>query len=658
MALTAQQIAGLDIASQRKIGGTATATDITNLNYAAGQGYVYKPSTTPITPTTSTPSPVAPTTPINPPAPYVGSDSSKWSVSQSTIPTPTASAPTATVVNNQNIPTPTLNEKAVSVKDTQGNMINVKPSDINKLITDGVLSNGTQSPQAPQIGGNTNTVNRNLSAEQTFVKNWGGKGGRLPTSQEINQGVYGTPTPMFSTPQGITADSLKSSNGIDLSGTTGGTGAGATASSNADTAANQAIKDIQARQDIIKQTQTDTQKQASSLDATINSLLGNEAGKAAYTTQEQKLLMGEGDQNLNTQLTRSKNRIETLQAEKQKVLTDIEGKPITLANIAGQQAQQVAKYNSEILMEAALSNVITNNIADAERQIQEAVDAKYAPTEEALKIAQAQRAAIAGTLTADEKIQSDALDALDKEKEQAILDKKTEDTNIKNIWLQYYKDGGTDANIASKITNAKTLQEAMNIYAQNLPKGTTDYSATYGTGTIGEYNYYVKTEKDAGRTPMSFNDYQTMDANRKKSVNNTYIDTGSGAYDVIKTQLESSKNNPYTTPDGATHQGDGIYANTDVYKRLRSQAKDKTAFDKNYSYLLNPKDPTASSFFTQAELNPTNKANLSPEQLGIINDAKAAIDQVKQRYGDWNAVRSQIIEQEKQQDGFDISPFI
>ena len=44
---------------------------------------------------------------------------------------------------------------------------------------------------------------RNLSEEQKFVKNWGGKGGRLPTSQEINQAVYGTPNPSFNTVQGI-----------------------------------------------------------------------------------------------------------------------------------------------------------------------------------------------------------------------------------------------------------------------------------------------------------------------------------------------------------------------------------------------------------------------------------------------------------------------
>ena len=40
-------------------------------------------------------------------------------------------------------------------------------------------------------------------------------------------------------------------------------------------------------------------------------------------------------------------------------------------------------------------------------------------------------------------------------------------------------------------------------------------SDKYGTGTIGEYNFYAEQEQLAGRTPKSFNDYQTYDANRK-----------------------------------------------------------------------------------------------------------------------------------------------
>lgn len=48
----------------------------------------------------------------------------------------------------------------------------------------------------------TTGITRNLAAEQEFVKSWQGKEGRLPTPQEVNQAVYGTPNPQFNTPQG------------------------------------------------------------------------------------------------------------------------------------------------------------------------------------------------------------------------------------------------------------------------------------------------------------------------------------------------------------------------------------------------------------------------------------------------------------------------
>ncbi len=47
-------------------------------------------------------------------------------------------------------------------------------------------------------------MERNLKAEQAYVKNWAGKEGRLPTANEINKAVYGTENPSFNTTQGIT----------------------------------------------------------------------------------------------------------------------------------------------------------------------------------------------------------------------------------------------------------------------------------------------------------------------------------------------------------------------------------------------------------------------------------------------------------------------
>ena len=40
----------------------------------------------------------------------------------------------------------------------------------------------------------------------------------------------------------------------------------------------------------------------------------------------------------------------------------------------------------------------------------------------------------------------------------------------------------------------------------------------YGSGIIGEYNFYKEQEGKSGKTPLSFDAYQTMDANRKAKI--------------------------------------------------------------------------------------------------------------------------------------------
>lgn len=40
----------------------------------------------------------------------------------------------------------------------------------------------------------------------------------------------------------------------------------------------------------------------------------------------------------------------------------------------------------------------------------------------------------------------------------------------------------------------------------------------YGAGVVGEYNFYATQERAAGREPVSFNEYQNLDANRKAKI--------------------------------------------------------------------------------------------------------------------------------------------
>jgi hypothetical protein len=60
----------------------------------------------------------------------------------------------------------------------------------------------------------------------------------------------------------------------------------------------------------------------------------------------------------------------------------------------------------------------------------------------------------------------------------------------------------------------------------------------YGTGSIGEYNFYAAQEQKAGRSPLSYQEYQTADANRKSlatglsaSQINSTVNSIAGAFD-------------------------------------------------------------------------------------------------------------------------------
>ena len=77
--------------------------------------------------------------------------------------------------------------------------------------------------------------------------------------------------------------------------------------------------------------------------------------------------------------------------------------------------------------------------------------------------------------------------------------------------------GGIDIQLKD-IENKRIAQEKA-----NEPKS---YADRYGTGVIGEYNFYAESEKNAGRKPLDFSAYQTLDSNRKRSVTNNYLSGG------------------------------------------------------------------------------------------------------------------------------------
>ena len=97
----------------------------------------------------------------------------------------------------------------------------------------------------------------------------------------------------------------------------------------------------------------------------------------------------------------------------------------------------------------------------------------------------------------------------------------------------------------------------------------------------------------------------------------------------------------------------GEFVDGNVYNDLRRKSTlTPSEFDGRFGNLLSPNDQA--KFGVQA----ISKKTLSEEEIANINDAKAWIDQVKQRLGDVVGERERIIQKSIKNYGFDLSPYL
>ena len=359
--------------------------------------------------------------------------------------------------------------------------------------------------------------------------------------------------------------------------------------------------------------ETATSKTAGDLSTQISQLLGETTGQSAMLASEQQKA---GVNTYTENLKNIQNEISIKTAALEKRLAEISATPMTQMRQSGAEASARRIAQADITFLSAQANAMMNNISYAKQLAQDAVDLKYNPILEQLKVKQAQLELIQPELSKQEKTYSNALSLFLADQEKIVTEQKNNETQINNVLLKAIENKITDQNVLSQIKNAKNYAEAIQIMGQNMPKETPKTSAIYT-----EWQDYVKT---GGK--LSFNDYMTMDANRKRSVSTTNIITPE-TYDKTKTILENT-------------MGKDGFVNTDEYKKQRNLAKDKTSFDKNYSYMLNPKDPTAKDFFTQAELGPDKRYTAMTIPQDIANDLNsdikggASLDQLYTAYPD------------------------
>lgn len=223
-------------------------------------------------------------------------------------------------------------------------------------------------------------------------------------------------------------------------------------------------------------TQAD-QAQNSLLDS-IASLTGKDTGKQSYQIQQENQF---GLPDSLKQLTDVNGQIQSGMAELNKMTADAEAAKnalptagITSGVYFGQQAQ-IDRQNAslraskaaEIGLLQARAAGLNGNIQTAQSLATRAVDMKYAPIEDALKVQKAQLDALAPILDKEQKTQALAQQRVLQQQQQAVQDKKDQEKQVQNIMLNAAQSGA-DANTLAKIQSAGSVPDAISAAGESL----------------------------------------------------------------------------------------------------------------------------------------------------------------------------------------------
>lgn len=192
----------------------------------------------------------------------------------------------------------------------------------------------------------------------------------------------------------------------------------------------------------------------------ISSLTGEDSGKDQALLNEQNANGATADQ---TALTSANNELNTKIASYNQLEANVG------SGIGGLQAS--AAYNAQLagLKTAAAADIgvtqakITaaqGNLTLALSQAQSAIDARYSTIEDNIKTKQAQLAAIAPQLSAQQKTQALAQQTLLQQQSQQVQDAKDKETQINNVALQAASAGATP-DILAAIQNAPDIISAI-----------------------------------------------------------------------------------------------------------------------------------------------------------------------------------------------------
>jgi len=216
-------------------------------------------------------------------------------------------------------------------------------------------------------------------------------------------------------------------------------------------------------------TLTPEQAKAQALSGELQGLNTSMEGRSTYQDQQNKLAgvdqVQQAIQDNNLAISRLNKASEQLQ------LTS-ENRLAPMSQITGEQAQIARQRSFQMLGLSAISDALSNNLVSAQKKADEAVQLKYGPIEEKIKVDTANLALIRNSpqATLDQKKQANAMIIENRQKANDLVINRTNQSNVFKVMTlaAQNKDNFTPTSeyptlstAMQAITDAKTPQDAL-----------------------------------------------------------------------------------------------------------------------------------------------------------------------------------------------------
>ena len=411
----------------------------------------------------------------------------------------------------------------------------------------------------------------------------------------------------------------------------------------------------QGQQTSLTTTESDIQKRIDDL----MKLNDAESGKAAYQTEQNKLAGVPGAQGTVDDLQTQLNVI--LNEATQIKLTTQPNAGVTTQIDSRQRDEALRKNAITALSVSSLLDAAKGSLASAQRKANLAVEEKFGPIEAQIKAATDNLNLILNSpqYSVDQKNIALAQQQIQNQMSQAISQQKSNFEASQQIAIDAAANLATFKPTSQYSTAAQALQaiqQADPVTAQRIASETglieqpkADTPTPAGTSIINSGGRQLLINDLTGET---IKDLGASTSNTPTpGVTERLLASQQTVIQSAAKILDSQRS---TSTDG--------YSNPDSYRKAKQDyiAAGGTAANFFQSFpvetYISPENRKGDLSGATSQSEPS-KTSLSLDQQSIINDAKSRLDMAKQRYEDFNAIRSQIIQQSIQQYGFDPSPY-